>query len=375
MGSGAVSTGFHTLQEVIVPISRPRAAISAYRASPLHKPHNNATLGAYARAIQYGYKYRSITLASMGLNIDEQKAVDRFRQTVVEPSQTKLVIVDFWAEWCGPCKALAPVLEKVAAEYADKGVVLAKVDVDSEKFIASQFQVQSIPTVYAMFQGQPVADLTPARTESQLKAALDQLLEKLPIQAGAGDADDQAAQMEAQLGEMIAMGEQLLVAGENDKAVDLYTQISDNAPPPIAHKPEVQSGLIRALVAVGRTEDAQAAYDALPEELREDALLKQAHTALELAGTQVGAGELQSLRAAAAERPADSDAQLAFAEAAFAAGERDEAADTLLRSIEGGGEEGNEDAKAKLLQMFEAVGMEDPWVSGQRRKLSLILFG
>ena len=123
------------------------------------------------------------------------------------------VVVDFWAEWCGPCKSLAPVLEKVAAEYADKGVVLAKIDVDEERFIASQFQVQSIPTVYAMFQGQPVADLTPARTESQLKGALDQLLAQLPIQAGAADFDPEAAQlaaMEEQIGQIIAMGEQAL---------------------------------------------------------------------------------------------------------------------------------------------------------------------
>jgi putative thioredoxin len=120
-------------------------------------------------------------LASLGLNLDEQKAVDRFRSAVVEPSMTSLVILDFWAEWCGPCKALTPLLEKVAADYADKGVVLAKVNVDEEQFIAAQFQVRSIPTVYALFQGQPVADLTQARSESQLKAMLDQLLAKLPI--------------------------------------------------------------------------------------------------------------------------------------------------------------------------------------------------
>ena len=100
----------------------------------------------------------------------EREAVERFRRDVVEPSMTALVILDFWAEWCGPCKQLAPMLEKVAADYADKGVMLVKINVDEEKFIAAQFRVQSIPTVYAMFQGQPVADLSTARTESQLKA-------------------------------------------------------------------------------------------------------------------------------------------------------------------------------------------------------------
>ncbi|MDF1835750.1 MAG: tetratricopeptide repeat protein [Alteraurantiacibacter sp. bin_em_oilr2.035] len=314
----------------------------------------------------------------MGLNIDEQKAVDRFRKQVVEPSQTKLVIVDFWAEWCGPCKALAPMLEKVVAEYSDKGVLLAKIDVDEEKFIAAQFQVQSIPTVYAMFKGQPVADLTSARTESQLKSALDELLKQLPVQPGAGGAEDEMAQMEAQLAEMIAMGEELLAAEEHDKAIELYSQISQGAPPPLAQKPEVQSGLIRALIAAGRTEEARAAFDNLPEDVQGDPLVQQAQTAIELAGTKVDDSELQALRAAAAERPADNAAQLAFAEAAFAAGERDEAADVLLRAIKasGEGEDGEADeVKAKLLQIFEAVGLEDPWVSAQRRKLSLLLFG
>ena len=303
-------------------------------------------------------------VASMGLNLDEQKAVDRFRTTVVEPSRSKLVILDFWAEWCGPCKALAPVLEKVAGEYADKGVELVKLNVDEEQFIAAQFQVRSIPTVYAIYQGQPIADLTPARTESQLKQMLDQLLGQLPPLGGAAD-------QQHDIDQLVAMGEQVLAEGDGERAASIFAQIAEMAPDNAA----VQSGLIRALLATGQTEEARLALEALPEELRADPLLTQAASALELAGSGVDEGELQAMRAAAAERPADMDAQLAFAQAAFAAGKRDEAAEALLQMIRTDPEWNEGAAKAKLLQIFEAVGLEDPWVSAQRRKLSLLLFG
>ncbi|RXZ65048.1 tetratricopeptide repeat protein [Pelagerythrobacter rhizovicinus] len=304
----------------------------------------------------------------MGLNIDEQKAVDRFRKDVVEPSMSKLVILDFWAEWCGPCKALAPVLEKVAADYADKGVVLAKLNVDEEQFIASQFQVRSIPTVYALFQGQPVADLTSARTESQLKQMLDQLLAQLPVSGGDGGAAQRQKQDVAQF---VAMGEQILADGDGERAAGIFAQVTAMAPDNAA----AHAGLIRALVAAGRTGDAQAALDALDPVLAEDPAVRTAKSALELAGTQVDEGELQALRAAAAEAPADMDKQLAFAEAAFGANRRDEAADTLLAMIEHDREWNEGAARAKLLQIFEAVGLEDPWVVATRRRLSKILFG
>ncbi|MFN4102470.1 MAG: thioredoxin family protein, partial [Pararhodobacter sp.] len=171
------------------------------------------------------HQSRSICVASMGLSIDEQKAVERFRTEVVEPSQTSLVILDFWAEWCGPCKALTPVLEKIAAEYADKGVVLAKINVDEEQFIAAQFQVRSIPTVYAMFQGQPVADLTNARSESQLRGLLDQLLAQLPISAGEGLAEADPHQPSAeQLAQYLSMAEAALSEGDAQRAGGIFAQ-------------------------------------------------------------------------------------------------------------------------------------------------------
>jgi len=303
-------------------------------------------------------------LASLGLNLDEQKAVERFQKDVVAPSRDKLVILDFWAEWCGPCKALSPVLEKVAAEYADKGVILAKLNVDEERFIAAQFQVRSIPTVYAIFQGQPIADLTSARSESQLKQMLDQLLAQLPVNANDAEAHEDITAL-------VAMGEQVLADGDGERAASIFQQIAEMAPEDAG----VQSGLIRALLAARRHDEARAAFDALPEELRKDPVVAQAGAALELAGSGVDRAELESRRKAAAERPADPQAQFDFAQATFAAGERDAAADALLKLVETAPEWNNGAAKAKLLQIFEAVGLEDPWVAAQRRRLSLLLFG
>ena len=312
-------------------------------------------------------------MASMGLNIEEQKAVERFQQEVVVPSQSKLVIVDFWAEWCGPCKALTPVIEKVAADYADKGVVLAKINVDEEKFIASQFQIQSIPTVYALFQGQPVADLSSARTESQLKQALDQLLQKLPIQAGAeGDGAQQGPTAE-EIEQFVTMGEQALTEGDPQRAAGIFAQVTefagDNGP---AH-----AGLIRALVAMGETDEAQQVLAAIEQDVKlaSDPAIAAARSALELAGEKVDEGELAALKSAAETAPDNMEAQLAYAEAAFAAGQRDAAADALLAMIEADREWNDSAARAKLLQIFEAVGLEDEWVVATRRRLSKILFG
>ena len=295
-------------------------------------------------------------MASLGLNLDEQRAVDRFRKAVVEPSMTKLVVLDFWAEWCGPCKALTPVLEKVCGEYADRGV-------DEEQFIAAQFQVRSIPTVYAMFQGQPVADLTPARSESQLRQMLDQMLARLPIQAGDAPAQDIAP--------LLAMGEEVLAAGDGERAVGIFSQIAEIAPDSAA----AQSGLIRALLVVGDKAAAEEVLAALDPALAEDPALAQARSALALATDAPEPSELDGLRAAVAADPADMAAQLALANGLYAAGDRDGAADLLLTIVAQDRAWNEGAARTRLLQIFEAIGLEDPWVAATRRKLSTVLFG
>jgi putative thioredoxin len=312
-------------------------------------------------------------LASMGLSIDEQKAVERFRKAVVDPSQTQLVILDFWAEWCGPCKALTPVLEKIAADYADKGVVLAKINVDEEQFIAAQFQVRSIPTVYAMFQGQPVADLTSARSESQLKAVLDQLLSQLPVQGGAAEPGAPQGPSAEELAQFVKLGEEALSAGDAQRAAGIFAQITEFAP----DNAPAHAGLVRALVQLGEIAEAGQVMQviAADPQLAADPAMVAARSALELAGTRVDDGELAALRAAAAAAPDDMEAQFAFAEAAFAAGHRDDAAETLLAMVAADREWNDGAARAQLIKIFEATGLEDEWVVGVRRRLSRVLFG
>ncbi|MEP1355504.1 MAG: thioredoxin [Tateyamaria sp.] len=281
-----------------------------------------------------------------------------FMADVVEASQTTPVIVDFWAPWCGPCKTLGPMLEE-AVKAAKGAVKMVKINVDEAQMIAGQLQIQSIPTVYAFWQGQPVDGFQGAQPNSEITAFVDRV-----IKASGG------ASPEDGLNEAVAAAEEMLNEGAAVDAAQTFAAILGEEP---AHA-VAYSGLVRAHIALEDLDQAEAILNGAPAEISDTPELDAAHAQLQLAKQAADAGPVADLRAVVEADPDDHEARLELAKALHANGETEAAVDQLLDLFRRDREWNDGAAKAQLFTIFDALKANDPIVLNGRRKLSSMIF-
>lgn len=280
-----------------------------------------------------------------------------FMADVVDASREVPVIVDFWATWCGPCKQLTPALEQ--AVTAAKGKVrLVKVDVDRNQQIAAQLRIQSIPTVYAFWQGQPVDGFQGAVPGSEIKAFIDRLT-KLAGEGGEGGLSDALEAAETMLAEGAALD-----------AVQTFAAILGEEPQNAA----AYGGMVRAHLALNETERAEGLLRAAPKEIANAPEIEAARAQLELKRQAENAGPVNELRAKVEADPADHQARFELAQALHARGEVAEAVDQLLELFRRDREWNDGAAKTQLFTIFEALKPQDPIALNGRRRLSSMIF-
>ena len=282
--------------------------------------------------------------------------MDNFMAEVIEGSKTTPTIVQFWAPWCGPCKQLGPVLEKVVGASGGK-VRMVRVNIDDNQQIAQQMRVQSVPTVYGFVDGQPVDGFAGAQPESNVK----QFVEKLSSMGGAG----------ADIASMLEAAEAALASGDHGTAMMQFQEVMSAAPESVA----ALAGVVRCLSASGDNAGAREVIDQLNDEYREDPAMQSAIAAVELAEkASESAVELDAAKAAIEADPNDLAARQEYALALYAVGANAEAMAQLLESIRIERGWNDDAARLQLLEFFATLGAANPDVIAARRKLSTLLF-